>query len=110
MPVKLRSIPMMHGTVMNGQIVLDGPPALPDGTRVTVLPIGRPQTSLGMREDDWPNTPGEIAAHLARMDQIEAGWLSPDDEENWRRELRAAKEAEKSQFHAEADRLKKVWE
>jgi len=70
----------LQGTFKNGQIVLDAPATLPEGTRVEVLPIDGSRPTLGMREEDWPTTPEGIAALLARMDQVEAGWLSPEDD------------------------------
>ena len=78
----------LQGTIKNGQIVLDAPVALPDGTRVEVLPIQAAPATLGMREEDWPTTQDGIAALLARMDQVEPGWLSPDDDDTWRVALR----------------------
>jgi hypothetical protein len=63
----------MHGTIQNGQIMLDAPAELPEGTRVEVLPIEAARPTLGMREEDWPTTPEGIAALLARMDQVESG-------------------------------------
>lgn len=61
----------LQGTVRHGQIVLDDPADLPEGTRVAVHPLEDPQPVLGMREEDWPATPEGIAALLARMDQVE---------------------------------------
>jgi hypothetical protein len=78
----------IHGTVEQGQIVLDGPAKLPDGTRVEVLPLRGAEAGIGMREEDWPTTPEGIAALLARMDQVEPGWLSPEDDAAWRKALR----------------------
>jgi hypothetical protein len=74
----------LRGTIKNGQIVLDAPAELPEGTRVEVLPIGGTRPTLGLREDDWPTTPEGIAALLARMDAVEPGWLSPGDDAAWR--------------------------
>jgi hypothetical protein len=92
----------LHGTMRNGHIVLDVPSALPEGTRVEVVPVNEAPPSLGMREADWPSTPEAIAAHLQRMDQVEPGWLSDDDDAAWRAELQARKEAEKAEFLNEA--------
>lgn len=61
-----------------------------------VLPINEARSRLGMREEDWPTTPEEIDALLKRMEQVESGWLSPDDEATWRAVLRAQKESEKT--------------
>jgi hypothetical protein len=58
----------LQGTIKNGQIILDAPTALPEGTRVEVLPIENTRASLGMREEDWPTTPEGIAVLLAQMD------------------------------------------
>lgn len=99
----------LQGTIRNGQIVLDAPAALPEGTRVEVLPIEGPRPTLGMREEDWPTTYEEIAALLTRMDQVEPGWLSPEDDDAWRGALRAQKEFEKTQFFADADKLRSMW-
>src|SRR5262249_6825812 len=98
------------GTLKNGQIVLDAPPPLPDGTRVEVLPIESVRPGLGMREEDWPTTPEGIDALLARMDQIEPGWLSPEDDAAWREQLREQKESEKARFVEDAEKVRSMWE
>jgi hypothetical protein len=100
----------LQGTIRNGQIILDSPAALPEGTRVEVLPIEGARPTLGMREEDWPTTPEGIAALLARMDQVEPGWLSPEDDSAWRAELRAQKESEKGRFLEAAEKLRRMWE
>lgn len=88
----------LHGTIEHGQIVLDDPAELPDGTRVEVLPLDGAKSTRGMAEDDWPTTPEGIAALLARMDQVEPGWLSPEDDAAWRQELQMQKQVEKDYF------------
>jgi hypothetical protein len=57
----------LQGTIKNGQIILDAPAALPEGTRAEVLPIEGAWPTLGMREEVWPTTDEGIAALLARM-------------------------------------------
>lgn len=52
----------LRGTIKNGQIILDVPDALPEGTRVEVLPINEIRPRLGMREQVWPTTPEGIDA------------------------------------------------
>jgi hypothetical protein len=47
----------VQGTIKNGQIVLDTPAELPEGTRIEVLPIEWARPILGLREEDWPTTP-----------------------------------------------------
>jgi hypothetical protein len=100
----------LQGTIKNGQIVLDVPGALPEGTRVEVLPINEAKSALGMREEDWPTTPEGITALLERMEQVEPGWLSPEDDAAWRAALRAQKESEKARFLKDAESLRSAWE
>jgi hypothetical protein len=100
----------LQGTIKNGQIVLDAPAVLPEGTRVEVLPIEGARPTIGMREEDWPTTAEGIAALLARMDQIEPGWLSPEDDAAWRASLRAQKESEKARFFEDSEKLRRMWE
>src|SRR6266699_2052071 len=99
------SMNALQGTVKNGQIVLDGPVPLLEGTRVEVLPIDGQRCSIGMREEDWPTSPEAIAALLARMDQVEPGWLSPEDDAAWRAALRTHKEIEKARFFEDAEKM-----
>ncbi len=75
------------GTIRNGQVILDRPGGLPDGTRVEVLPVEASRPALGMREEDWPTTPEGIAGLVARMDRVEPGWLTPEDDAAWRTAL-----------------------
>ena len=100
----------LQGTIKNGQIVLDAPGALPEGTRVEVLPIQGAGPALGMREEDWPTTQEGIAALLARMDQFEPGWLSPEDDDAWQVAVCGEEELEKTQFFADAEKLRSMWE
>ena len=102
---------VLQGTIKNGQVILDAPAALPDGARVEVRPIEEARPPLGMREEDWPTTPEEIAALLSRMDQVEpGGWLSPEDEAAWKATLWAQKQSEKARFFDDADKLREMWE
>src|SRR5260370_41417824 len=100
----------LQGTIKNGQVILDAPAALPDGARVEVRPIEEARPPLGMREEDWPTTTAGIAALLARMDQVEPGWLSPEDDAAWRLTLRAQKELEKGRFFEDAEKMQRSWE
>jgi hypothetical protein len=100
----------LQGTIKNGQIVLDAPAELPEGTRVEVVPVEGAQPTFGMREEDWPTTREGITALLRRMEQVEPGWLSPEDEASWRDALRAQKESEKVRFFEDADKVQRMWE
>lgn len=74
------------------------------------LPADESKPTLGMPEEDWPTTPEGIASLLERMDQVEAGWLSPEDDTAWRAALLAQKESEKTQFLVETEKLQRIWE
>ncbi len=100
----------LQGTVRNGQIVLDEPADLPEGTRVEVVPVEAGRPALGMREDDWPTTSEGIGALLARMDEVQPAWLSPEEDAAWRAALRAQKEIEKARFFEDAEKLRRMWE
>jgi hypothetical protein len=94
---------VIDGTVKNGQVLLDAPAALPDGTRVRVVP-------LAGDDDEGPATPDVIAARLALMDQLEPGWLSPEDDAAWRAALQEQKEYEKGRFGEDAEKVRRMWE
>jgi hypothetical protein len=40
------------------------------------------------------------------MDQVEPGWLSPEDDAAWRSDLHRQTEAEKRGFFADAEKLR----
>ena len=100
----------LEGTVRNGQVILDEPVGLPDGTRVVVMPAAADRPTVGMREEDWPTTEEGIAALLARMETVEPGWVAPEDDAAWRAELHAQKKTEKDRFFEDAERLRRMWE
>jgi hypothetical protein len=100
----------IQGTVSNGQIVLDYPVELSEGTRVEVLPIDAQNATLGMREEEWPTTHEGIAALLTRMDAVGPSWLSPEDDAAWRAALNDQNEAEKARFSNDSQRLRSMWE
>jgi hypothetical protein len=100
----------LTGTMRNGHIELDDPAELPEGTRVEVLPLEPAPTTRGMREEDWPTTPEGIAALVTRMDEVEPGWLSPEDDAAWRAALRTQKELEKGRFFEDAEQLGRIWQ
>jgi hypothetical protein len=95
---------VIDGTVKDGLVVLDEPAALPDGTRVRVVPV------VETDDDEGPATQDVIAARLALMDQLEPGWLSTEDDAAWRAALQEQKEFEKARFLVDAEKLRRMWE
>lgn len=99
----------IKAVVKNGMIEVKAPNSWPEGTEVLVEPISRDE-GVGLREDEWPETPAEIAQHLLRMDQIEPLVFTPDEEAEWAAARQARKELEKARFHERAEALRRVWE
>ncbi len=97
------------GTVHNGQVVLDNPADLPEGSRVLVEPITE-EEPLGIREEDWPDTPEAIAAWLRWYDSLEPIERTPEEEAEWQAARSAQKEREKAAFGERAEKLRRMWE
>jgi len=95
--------------VLNGRVELEAPDDWPEGTEVIVERIPD-APRLGLREDDWPTTPEEIAHHLSLMDQIEPLLLTAEEEEQWAASREAQKQFEKAHFAERAERLRRIWE
>jgi hypothetical protein len=100
---------VIKGTVQNGHIILDHPTDLPEGSRVLVEPI-REGDSIGIREQDWQDTPEAIAAWLRWYESLEPIALSPQEESEWRASRDARKEREKAAFNEQAEKLRGMWE
>lgn len=96
------------GTVRNGQIIADQPIEWPEGCRVVIEPAE--ESTLGIREEDWPTTPEGIARHLALMDQIEPLEMSAEEEAAWQAARKAHKEWEKSNFDKWSRQIEELFE
>src|SRR5437867_10863692 len=66
----------VHGTYHGGRVDLDRSVDWPDGSRVTVLPS---REEFGLNEADWPDTPENRAAIVARLEAIEPLELTAED-------------------------------
>ena len=96
-------------TVKNGKIELQVPSDWPDGVEVRIEPISRAEL-IGMREENWPTTPEQMARHLDLMDRIEPMDITAEEEAGWQAARVARKNFEKSGFEAHAEALGKGWE
>lgn len=77
-------------TLKNGQIVLDDPAPWPEGSRLAVKEVSETR-SLGMREEDWPDTPEAIAVWLNWYDSLEPLEFTPEEEADiaaWRQKTK----------------------
>ena len=97
----------IRGTVKNRQILAEVPDDWPEGCEVVIEPAAAPAEDV---DEEGPATPEVIAARLALMDQLEPGWLSPEDDAAWRAALRAQKEYEKARFFEDSEKLRRMWE
>ena len=84
---------VLKAIVKDGKIELQAPGDWPEGTEVHIEPA---PASVGIRDEDWPDTPEGIARLLASMDRIE-----PLD--------MTAEEFEKARFDEHADSLAESW-
>jgi hypothetical protein len=73
------SLIVMKGVVQNGQVIVEEPINLPNGSEVTITAIPRANLA-GVADSDRPMTPEEIARTLAAMDRIEPFDISPEEE------------------------------
>jgi hypothetical protein len=93
----------VRATWKNGQIVLDGPVAWPEGLRLVIEPE---PAGAG---DDTPLTAEEIARTLAAMDKVEPFDMTDEERAALEAERRARKEWEKAHFAERAEKLRGMW-
>ncbi len=75
----------IRATWTNGQIVPSEPVDWPEGSELLVEPLPRHE-SLGMREEDWDDSPEGIAKWCEAVDKIEPFvWAEGEEEEYQRR-------------------------
>lgn len=66
------------GIIRNGQVIVEEPINLPDGSEVTIT--GRPYGKfVGEEDNDRPPTPEEIKAALAAMEKVEPFDLTDEE-------------------------------
>jgi hypothetical protein len=71
---------IIYGTYRRGRIELDALVDWADGVRVEVAAVGPDGIVLGRRDVDWPETPEEREAMLARLETIEPLQFTPEEE------------------------------
>jgi hypothetical protein len=63
----------------NGQILPEEPINWPEGSKLIVEPVVRPESNLGLTEADWHDDPASIAAWEAAVRIIEPPEYSDDE-------------------------------
>lgn len=99
----------LKAIVKNGKIELAAPDDWPEGTEVRIEPIPAPG-SVGIRDEEWPDSPEGIARQLALMDRIEPSEITTEEAADWEAARKARKDYEKVRFDERAEALRKGWE
>jgi hypothetical protein len=100
---------LRKGVIRNGQVIVDEPINLPDGSEVTIMGHAHGKF-VGEEDNDRPPTPEEIAATLAAMEKIEPFEWTDEERTAWQAERQARKEWEKAHFAENAEKLRRIWE
>lgn len=99
----------INATVRNGQIELDEPLDLPDGTKLLIpLPTG-PDAIDQEEEDGWDNSPEGIAAWLKWYDSLQPLIFTKEERAAWDADRQSRQEWEKSHFEEHAEKLRRMW-
>jgi hypothetical protein len=80
----------IKGIWTNGGIVLDQPADWPEGCRVFIEPAPE-EGPIGIREEDWSDTPEAVAEWLQWYDSLEPLEMSAEEEADlaaWREQVR----------------------
>jgi hypothetical protein len=94
----------IKATVRNGRIEVDAPLNLPDGTELTI-PIPERTDALGMRDDEWSDTPEAIEAWIRWYDALEPVEFSPGERAAWEAARQEQKDFELSQWEKQFQRV-----
>jgi hypothetical protein len=95
--------------IKDRRLEFDVPADWPDGTEVVVKPL-RTEETLGIREEDWPETPEASAAWLKWYDSLEPLIFTDDERAAWEAARQERKVFEKAAFDQRAEKLRRVWE
>jgi hypothetical protein len=72
----------IKAVVRDGRIETREPIDLPDGTELTI-PLPDCGMPLGLRDDEWPNTPEAIEAWIRWYDSLEPLEFAPSERAAW---------------------------
>ena len=101
----------IRGTIRDGKVVFDTPPAWPEGKEVFVVdPENAERELVLLREDEQGDDPELIERWCAWVDSLEPFILTAEDEERIRKARAEQKAFELAQWEARADNLRKLFE
>lgn len=100
----------IRGTIQDGKVVFDSPTDWPEGTEVSVEPLG---SILQEPADILPNgddaSPEAIARRLALMDRVEP-WMTMEEEAAWKKQREEDKAAQLAMWNKWNRDIEKVFE
>jgi hypothetical protein len=95
--------------VKDRRLELEVPADWPDGTEVVVEPL-HTEATLGIREEDWPETPEASASWLKWYDSLEPLIFTDGEKAKWESARQEQKDFDKAAFDQRAEKLKRFWE
>jgi hypothetical protein len=87
----------IRAIVRNGRLEVDELIDLPDGTELAIA-LPNPPENLGLREEDWSDTPESIEAWIRWVDSLEPLEFTPSERAAWDAARREDKEFELAQW------------
>jgi hypothetical protein len=102
------AVTAITGTWKNGRIILDSPTDWPDGCRVIIEPVPEGEI-LGLREEDWADTPEAIAEWLRWYDALEPLVMTPEEDAKWQAARKAQKEHDIAAFEKRTRRIERLF-
>jgi hypothetical protein len=89
--------------IRNGRIEVDEPIDLPDGTELTIpIPVS---PGLGIRDEDWSDSPEAIEAWIQWYDSLEPLEFTPQERAAWEAARREQKNFELAQWEKRSEQI-----
>ena len=99
----------LTGKIVNRAVALDVPDDWPDGTEVAVNRV-EDEVTVGIREEDWPKTPEEIAEWLRWADTIQPLLFTPEEEAEIAADRRARRDYELATWDERHRKIESLFE
>ena len=94
----------VEGVWKNGQVMLHAPADWPEGTPLLVEPRIKEEI-IGIREEDWPDSPEAIKEWIEWYDSLEPLEFTPEEEAEWAAFRQKVKEYTIANMHKSIDGL-----
>jgi hypothetical protein len=94
----------IRAIIRNGRIEVDKPIDLPDGTELTIAIPDSPKTA-GIRDEEWSDTPEDIAAWIRWYDSLEPIEFTAEERTSWQAARQEQKDFELAQWEKRSQRI-----